>query len=252
MRGSLRGCGHEYDQSEEYSLWCDRMRVMFSAPFSSDEEHPTIYDRTCSRDPFSNTASSTETCPQGDETATKPTLVDMSQHPEPSRFADEDRFPFCFYARMLDSARRDRKYGSAHKAKFSTLGNRRCSSVGKDGASERQNAHRDENDAETCERMAHSLRTKLSRDRQAKQAQCCASSQSDTCKGCVSESDTLCSRNSLHVPFCDAKVEKIQAEIYDELTSLLLSVRRRNMAYARLRACQQQSHLMHLHAGRCD
>lgn len=212
--------------AEAYALWGERIRLLFSSP-------PSFIEASLERNPFERHSccvptdsfdiASAAAPPTQREAALRASSesaadTDVAAHAGACDFySDEALFPFCFYARLLQSQ------GAASRLPSAALpASPRISTL-----MQTQQLRVDEE--EMAARLTQRLRerTSIARARQQRLR--------DVPPG------------NLVSPFCDPKVEKQQAQLHSELTAFLLELRRENLASVQLRHQLQHSRALHAH-----
>ncbi|CBZ14847.1 LOW QUALITY PROTEIN: conserved hypothetical protein [Leishmania braziliensis MHOM/BR/75/M2904] len=126
-------------------------------------------------------------------------------------YLDEALFPYCFYARLLQTQ------GAASSVPPATL----SASLHTSALLQAQKLRVDEDDVAI--RLAGRLRERTARAHGSLQGLCSVPP------------------GNLVAPFCDPTVEEQQAQLHSELTAFLLEVRRKNLASVQLRHQLQHS-----------
>ncbi|KAG5467028.1 hypothetical protein LSCM1_01208 [Leishmania martiniquensis] len=199
-------------QAEAYALWGERIRLVFSSP-------PSLLEASLQQNPFERHSCCVPPASLEAAAGALPlSAADkgvLASARACSSYVDEEFFPPCFYARLLQSQRAagilpaDTLRGSAS---ISTLLQTQRPQMDEEDVAQRL--------AERLRERAALMRARLQRLR-------------TTPPG------------SLAASFCDPKVEKQQAQLHSELTAFLLEVRRENLASLRLRHQLQLSRALH-------
>lgn len=203
--------------AEDYALWGARVNCLFRNPTrycGTDADIDIRYQRM-----YDNTTAMKDIDPK-DAQVTPSTPVGSSESTLYNTYYDEDAFPFCFYARMLRGAPPAMPAATTP----STLQTRQCGRLYKstisDGLFSSVSQRHYVDEAELTDRIAVRLRRQATEKRRALAAA------------------AEYTRYDLQGPapsFLDPKVEAVQATLMEEMTSLLMDVRRRNAAAQELR-----------------
>lgn len=210
--------------AEAYALWGERIRLLFSSPPSfievSLEQNPFERHSCCVPTDSFDIASAAES-PTHREAAARTSSesaadTDVAANAGAcSSYPDEALFPFCFYARLLQSQ------SAASSALPATLP--ASTHISTLIQTQQQRVDEEEMAVRLAERLRE--RTSIARARQQRLR--------DVPPG------------NLVSPFCDPKVEKQQAQLHSELTGFLLELRRENLASVQLRHQLQYSRALH-------
>ncbi|GET92965.1 hypothetical protein, conserved [Leishmania tarentolae] len=213
-------CDNSTSAAEAYALWGERIRLLFRSP-------PTFIEASLEQNPFERHSCCVPTDSLDIVSATIPRTppepaVHVSSQSVASHagicrtYSDEALFPFCFYARLLQSQ------GTPSSMPTDALPGSACTSA----LMQTQQLKLDEE--QMAMRLAARLRerTSLARARQQRLRDV--------------------PQANLVSPFCDPKVEKQQAQLHSEMTAFLLELRRENLASLQLRHQLQQSRTLHM------
>ncbi|KAG5491351.1 hypothetical protein JIQ42_01250 [Leishmania sp. Namibia] len=225
---SASGAANAASHAEEYALWGERIRLLFSCPPSYVESnlHQNPFERhsCCVPSHLSDVAPAAESPARSEATLRAPfqsaadtDLVALAG--ACGAYPDEELFPACFYARLLQSQRSAASMPSdalPGSASVTTLFQTQKLRVDEEDMAKRL-AERLRERAALVRKRLHRLRT--------------------------------VPPSSLVSPFCDPKVEKQQAQLHSELTAFLLEVRRENLASVQLRHQLQHSRALHHQLG---
>ncbi|SYZ69714.1 hypothetical_protein [Leishmania braziliensis MHOM/BR/75/M2904] len=206
--------------AEAYALWGERIRLLFSSPpsflESSLDQSPFERRSCCVPTRFSDIASAT-TSPVRSEATVRGSSSSMADTEVVgdagacASYLDEALFPYCFYARLLQTQ------GAASSVPPATL----SASLHTSALLQAQKLRVDEDDVAI--RLAGRLRERTARAHGSLQGLCSVPP------------------GNLVAPFCDPTVEEQQAQLHSELTAFLLEVRRKNLASVQLRHQLQHS-----------